>query len=116
MDVTIANDDDSWKDALNTLKSIAGDKNVVENKGLGFYVTCSKACHKEVADFIDSSNHSNTQQVLFRVLEITVATTSVGQSGVDWNLVYKNLGEGRKYNFTFGTRPTLCSLAPASSV
>lgn len=104
---------DPWAEAYASLKAIAGDKNVQESRTLGFYrVNCSKACHKEVKDYIDQANHIMQQQVMLRIVELTVSTTSTGQSGVNWNMVYQSVS--KKYGFSFGSPQSLVSSAAGS--
>lgn len=97
-----------WDDLVNSLTQIAGPKNVVAGRYFNkVTVTCDKACHRIVKQFIDNGNHSATQQVLLRVQEITVETTLGGDSGVDWNLVYRTVLDNRKFNYTLSTPTSL---------
>lgn len=103
---------DAWKDLESGLKKIAGEKNVVLGKTFNVVtITCSKACHLIAKQFIDNANHSLNQQVLFKVLEITLATTSTGESGVDWNMVYRTVIDNRNYRFALGTPSSLVGAA-----
>lgn len=103
---------DAWKDLETSLKQIAGDKNVVIGKTFNMVtVTCAKSCHKIVKQFIDNANHQLSQQVMFKVQEITVATTNTGESGVDWNLVYRTVLGNRNYRFNLATPASLVSAA-----
>lgn len=111
----VTNDADQWLDASGTLKAIAGEKNVIANKSLSlFTVTCSKACHKEVKQFIDQANAIVTRQVHLSVLEVSVATTKTGQSGVKWNVFYEKLGLGKQ--FFLNTPQSLVNQATAGGV
>ncbi|HYD60578.1 MAG TPA: hypothetical protein VEC35_09500 [Noviherbaspirillum sp.] len=102
------NNSDPWDDVEKSVKAIAGDGNVTSNRALSLVsVNCSKACHKLVKEYVDTVNHTATRMVFFRINEITVATTSTGQSGVDWGVVYKRLGAGKR-NFQINM------LSPAS--
>lgn len=101
---------DAWKDLEASLKQIAGDKNVVIGKTFNMVtVTCAKTCHKIVKQFIDNANHQLNQQVMFKVQEITVATTNTGESGIDWNLVYRTVLDNRNYRFALATPASLVS-------
>jgi hypothetical protein len=101
---------DAWKDLEASLKQIAGDKNVVIGKTFNMVtVTCAKSCHKIVKQFIDNANHQINQQVMFKVQEITVATTSTGESGIDWNLVYRTVLDTRNYRFALATPASIVS-------
>ena len=103
---------DAWKDLDTSLKQIAGDKNVVIGKTFNIVtVTCAKSCHKIVKQFIDNANHLISQQVMFKVQEITVAASNTGESGVDWNLVYRTVLDTRNYNFALATPASLVSAA-----
>lgn len=113
LDSTTDSTSDMWTEATASLKSIAGERNVIENRSLGFYsVSCSKACHKEVKDFVDQANHIMQQQVMLRIVEMTVSTTSTGQSGVNWNMVYQSVS--KKYGFSFGSPQSLVTTAAGS--
>lgn len=88
---------DTAKEIVDALIQFAGKDNVVISRGLGLAtITCSRDCHRQVKSLIDSANALLTQNVAFHVEEITVTTKSVGQSGIDWNLVYQNLTESGK--------------------
>lgn len=101
---------DPWKDLEQSLVQIAGSKNVVLGKAFNVVtVTCPKACHRIVKQFIDNVNHSVNQQVLFKVQEITVASSLAGESGVDWNLVYRTVMDSRRFRFTLNTPTSLVS-------
>jgi len=103
---------DAWKDIETSLKQIAGEKNVVIGKTFNIVtVTCAKSCHKIVKQFIDNANHLSSQQVMFKVQEITVATTNTGESGIDWNLVYRTVLDTRNYKFALATPASLVSAA-----
>lgn len=103
---------DGWKDLESSLKQIAGDKKVVIGKAFNSVtVDCSKACHRTVKQFIDNINHVATQQVLFKVQEITVASSKSGESGVDWNLVYRTVLDNRNYRFALTTPTSLVGSA-----
>lgn len=92
-----------WADIEATIKRVAGATNVVASKSLGsLTVTCSKACHKLVKEFVDNANYGMMQQVLLQVMEITVQSTLAGESGVNWQLVYRSLGDGRRFQTMFG--------------
>lgn len=105
-------DVDAWKDLEAALKQIAGDKKVVIGKAFNSAtVDCSKACHRTVKQFIDNINHVATQQVLFKVQEITVASSNTGESGVDWNLVYRTVLDNRNYRFQLATPTSLVGTA-----
>lgn len=101
---------DAWKDLESALTRIAGEKNVVPGKSFNMVtVTCPKACHKIVKQFIDNVNHSLNQQVLLMVKEVTVASTQTGESGIDWNLVYRNMLDGNKYRLLLSGPSSLVS-------
>lgn len=103
---------DAWKDIETSLKQIAGDKKVVIGKTFNIVtVTCDKSCHRIVKQFIDNANHLSSQQVMFKVQEITVATTNTGESGIDWSLVYRTVLDTRKYRFSLVTPASLISAA-----
>ena len=98
---TTENNADSWEDVGSSLRAIAGANAVVPNKSLSlFAVTCSKICHRQVKSFMATANVKVTQQVLFHVMEVSVATTRTGQSGVNWNVFYQNLGLGKQLLFS----------------
>lgn len=104
----ITNDSDPWADMEATIKSIAGAENVVRGRTLGvFVVKCSKGCHKQVKEFVDTANHIMTQQVLFHIVEMTVETSSKGQSGINWNVLYRQVAN--KYSVSFGSPTSLAS-------
>ena len=104
----ITNESDPWGDIEAALKSIAGADGVVRGRTLGlFVVNCSKACHKQVKEFVDTANHIMTQQVLFHIVEMTVETSSKGQSGINWNVLYKQMAN--KYSVSFGSPTSLVS-------
>lgn len=112
---TTTNDSDQWTDTANALKAIAGEKNVVPAKSLSlFAVTCSKSCHKEVKQFMDQANSTVTRQVHLSVMEVSVATTRTGQSGVKWNVFYEKLGLGKQ--FFINTPQSLVNQATAGGV
>lgn len=101
---------DAWKDLEAALTRIAGEKNVVPAKSFNMVtVTCSKSCHKIVKQFIDNVNHSLNQQVLLMVKEVTVASSQTGESGIDWNLVYRNVLDGNKYRLMLAGPASLAS-------
>lgn len=105
-------DMDGWKDLEATLKQIAGDKKVVIGKSFNSVtVDCSKACHRTVKQFVDNVNHISTAQVLFKVQEITVASSNTGESGVDWDLVYRTVLDSRKYRFQIASPASLVGSA-----
>lgn len=102
----ITNESDPWGDIESALKAIAGNEGVVRGRTLGlFVVKCSKACHKQVKEFVDTANHIMTQQVLFHIVEMTVETSSKGQSGINWNVLYKQVAN--KYSVSFGSPTSL---------
>ncbi|MCU6502321.1 hypothetical protein LPN04_31450 [Rugamonas sp. A1-17] len=108
LDGEITNESDPWGDMEATIKSIAGADNVVRGRTLGlFVVNCSKSCHKQVKEFVDMANHIMTQQVLFHIVEMTVETSSKGQSGINWNILYKQVAN--KYSVSFGSPTSLVS-------
>lgn len=99
---------DPWKDLEASLGQIAGSKNVVIGKSFNVVtLTCSKACHRIAKQFIDNVNHSLNQQVLFKVQEITVASSLTGESGVNWDLAYKAILDSRHYSFGLTTPTSL---------
>lgn len=101
---------DPVKDIELTLVQMVGDnKKVFLNKSIGIAtINCSKDCHRQVKSFLDSANYLLTQQVFFHVDEITVSSTTVGQSGIDWNLVYqKAANNGKGMLFSLGTPANL---------
>lgn len=99
---SIDSEQDPWGDLQDSIKAMANGGSVVRDKTLGlFLVTCSKACHKQVKDFVDTANHIMTQQVLFHIVELTVETSSKGQSGINWNVLYQQVAS--KYSVSFGT-------------
>ncbi|MGX9221811.1 hypothetical protein ACWV27_25940 (plasmid) [Massilia varians] len=105
-------DMDGWKDLEAALKQIAGDKNVVVGKSFNSVtVDCSKACHRTVKQFVDNINHISTAQVLFKVQEITVASSNTGESGVDWDMVYRTVLDSRKFRFQIATPASLVGSA-----
>lgn len=107
---TTSHGTDAWKDLESSLTRIAGEKKVVIGKTFNMVtVTCSKSCHKIVKQFIDNANHQLNQQVLFKVQEITVATSNTGESGIDWNLVYRTVLGNRNYRFALATPASLVS-------
>lgn len=100
LESTVTNDIDQWADTAASLKAIAGANNVVPNKALGiFTVTCSKACLKEVSQFMTQANSIVTRQVHFSVLEVAVASTKTGKSAVNWNAFYQKLGGRNAFSF-----------------
>lgn len=112
---TTNNEADQWAEATASLRAIAGEKNVIPNKSLSlFAVTCSKACHKEVRAFMDQANSIVTRQVHLSVMEVSVATTRTGQSGVKWNVFYEKLGLGKQY--LFNTPQSLVNQASAGGI
>jgi uncharacterized protein YceK len=99
---------DPWKDLEGSLGQIAGAKNVVLGKSFNVVtVTCSKTCHRIVKQFIDNVNHSLNQQVLFKVQEITVASSLTGESGVNWSLVYRTVLDSHRFRFALDTPASL---------
>lgn len=105
-------DMDGWKDLEAALKQIAGDKKVVIGKSFNSVtVDCSKACHRTVKQFVDNINHIATAQVLFKVQEITVASSNTGESGVDWDMVYRTVLDSRKYRFQIASPTSLVGTA-----
>jgi|UPI0004235462 hypothetical protein len=105
-------DMDGWKDLEAALKQIAGDKKVVVGKSFNSVtVDCSKACHRTVKQFVDNINHISTAQVLFKVQEITVASSNTGESGVDWDMVYRTVLDSRKFRFQIATPASLVGSA-----
>jgi hypothetical protein len=99
---------DPWKDLEASLAQIAGSKNVVIGKSFNVVtVTCSKACHRIAKQFIDNVNHALNQQVLFKVQEITVASSLTGESGVNWDLMYRTILDSRHYSLGLQTPASL---------
>lgn len=103
---------DNWAELSATLQQIAGAGNVVAGKSFNVAtVTCSKACHRIVKQFLDNVNHSLSQQVLFKVQEVTISSSVSGESGVDWNVIYRTVVDGRKFRLGLSTPTSLVGSA-----
>lgn len=106
----ISSDADPWAELETSIKGIAANGQVVRDRALGlFVVSCSKACHRQVKEFVDTANHIMTQQVLFHIVEMTVETSSKGQSGINWNVLYQQVAG--KYGVSFSTPSSLVNSA-----
>lgn len=106
MDGEISSEADPWTELETSIKGIAVNGQVVRDRALGlFVVSCSKACHQQVKEFVDTANHIMTQQVLFHIVEMTVETSSKGQSGINWNVLYQQVAG--KYGVSFSTPTSL---------
>lgn len=102
---------DAWSDLQNALATITGNpKAVVIGRAFNSVtVTCAKACHRVVKQFIDNVNHSLNQQVLLNVKEVTVQSTKTGESGINWNMVYQTVLDSHKFSFALSTPTSLVS-------